>query len=56
MKEILIGKIQWPFLAQFLPTSLLDVPAVTRAQNSGGYNSRSKKKIIILNYCEGLST
>jgi hypothetical protein len=36
MIEILIGKIQWPFLAQFLPASLLGVFAATRAENSGG--------------------
>jgi hypothetical protein len=31
-----IGKIQRPFLAQFLPGSLLDVSAATKADNSGG--------------------
>jgi hypothetical protein len=34
MSEILTGKIQRPFLGQFLPASLLDVSAATRAENS----------------------
>jgi hypothetical protein len=35
MTKKLIGKIQHPFLARFLPTSLLGVSAATSAQNSG---------------------
>jgi hypothetical protein len=34
MIEILIGKIQLLFLAQFLPASLLGASAATRAENS----------------------
>jgi hypothetical protein len=36
MIEILTGKIQEPFLAQFLPASLLGVSAAPKAENSGG--------------------
>jgi hypothetical protein len=36
MIGILIGKIQWPFLAQFLLTLLLGVYAATIAANCGG--------------------
>jgi hypothetical protein len=36
MTEILIGKLQQPFLQQFLPTSLLGVSAAIRAENCGG--------------------
>jgi hypothetical protein len=36
MIEILIGKIQWPFLIQFLPALLVDVSDATRAENPGG--------------------
>jgi hypothetical protein len=38
MIEILIDKIQRPFLVQFLPASLLDVSATITAENSGGWN------------------
>jgi hypothetical protein len=34
--EILMGKIQRPFLAQFLLASLLGVSAATREENSDG--------------------
>jgi hypothetical protein len=33
---LLLGKIQRPFLVQFLPASLLGVSTTTRAENSGG--------------------
>jgi hypothetical protein len=33
--DILVGKIQQPFLVQFLPALLLGVSAATRAVNSG---------------------
>jgi hypothetical protein len=36
MIETLIGKIQQSFLAQFLPASLQDASAATKAQNFGG--------------------
>jgi hypothetical protein len=35
MIEIMTGKSQWPFLASFLPASLLGVSAASRAENSG---------------------
>jgi hypothetical protein len=34
MTEILIGKIQWPFLAEFLSDSLLGVSATSSAEKS----------------------
>jgi hypothetical protein len=36
MIEILMGKIQWSFLAQFRPASIIGVSSATRAENSGG--------------------
>jgi hypothetical protein len=36
MTEILIDKIQWPFLAQFPPALLLSVSSETKAEKSGG--------------------
>jgi hypothetical protein len=36
MIEILIGKIQRPFLAKFLPVSLLGFSAATTAEICGG--------------------
>jgi hypothetical protein len=36
MIETLIGKIQQPFLAKFLPTLLLGVSDAIKAENSGG--------------------
>jgi hypothetical protein len=36
MIAILIGKIKQPFLAQFLPASLLGVSDETRVEKSGG--------------------
>jgi hypothetical protein len=38
LKEVPVGKIQLPFLAHFLPASVLGVvSAAARADNSGGY-------------------
>jgi hypothetical protein len=37
MIQILIGKIQLSFLAQFLPASLLDISDATRAQKCGAW-------------------
>jgi hypothetical protein len=36
MIEIIIGKIQQPFLAQFLLASVIGVSAATASENSGG--------------------
>jgi hypothetical protein len=36
MTEILIGKIQWPFLVQSLRAMLIGVSAVIRAEKPGG--------------------
>jgi hypothetical protein len=46
MIEILIGKIQLPFLTQILPILLLGVSAATTTENAGGWSGMIRTQMV----------